>query len=148
MKHPRTYFQELFAAHNSPQSLAWGAGIGTLIAVLPTPGIGILAGFLVLLLFPRLSKFSLFGAMALFNPFVLAPLYYASFQLGSSILNSQVVEKLSMLEYLTKYTGTFLLGNVIIAFGAAVIMYFVVFGLAKWYNSKHQTDRRVTRKAR
>ena len=59
------HFQEVLKTKTSPHSIALGFAIGTLIDILPTLGFGFFLGLLVGLIFEKVNKYSLFGAIIL-----------------------------------------------------------------------------------
>ncbi|MCB9359227.1 DUF2062 domain-containing protein [Candidatus Woesearchaeota archaeon] len=127
------HFHEVVRVHKSPKSIAFGFCLGTLIAVLPTPGISILIGVLLVFLFKNINKFTLFGAMALWNPFTLVPVYYYSYAVGNFILGSSPIQeyKIVMLDQVFHYTKRFLLGNAVIAVIMAGLSYIIVLKISE-----------------
>ena len=125
----RRQLEEIVRLHSSPLSISAGFAAGTLIAVLPTLFIGVLLGVLTVFLFPKLNKFAVFGALALYNPFVLAPLYYLSYLIGGGLLREEVDVGLSfsLLNEAFEFTGIFLVGNAILAVGLALLGFGVVY---------------------
>lgn len=132
------YFQEIMSIKKSPHSIALGFAIGTGIAVLPTPGIGIFAGLLVIFLFKKVNKISLFGAMLIFNPLILAPIYYLSYQLGNWLLGNAPKQEFEVSLYNIVYhlSGRFLMGNIIISVVISFASYFLVKYIAQKYQKK------------
>ena len=122
------HFQEVIRTKKSPHSIALGFAIGTLIGILPTPGFNILLGMLVILVFRKVNKFSLFGALAFWNPLVLTPVYFLSYKIGDLILGSvPVIEyELTILEQIYYFSRRFLVGNAIVAFCFSMSSYFLI----------------------
>lgn len=125
------HFKEVLALKTTPHEIALGFSVGTTIAILPTPGISILIGLLIILLYERISKISLFAAMAIFNPFVMAPVYVASYSLGNLLLGNAPVEIIGFTG-IWEYTRRFLLGNVIIAGIIGMLSYYTIYFITKF----------------
>ncbi|MFH1592426.1 MAG: DUF2062 domain-containing protein [Candidatus Woesearchaeota archaeon] len=124
----KKHFQAVIRTKKSPHSIALGFAIGTLIGILPTPGFNILLGVLVVLIFRKVSKFSLFGALAFWNPIVLIPLYFWSYKIGGLIFGSApVVEyELTILEQIYHFSRRFLVGSIILAPCFSILSYFLM----------------------
>jgi len=134
----RRHFEEVIRIKKSPRSIAFGFALGTLIAILPTFGLGIFIGLLVILFFKKVSKISMIVAFAIWNPFVLAPMAALSYHLGDLILgNTPVVEyELTFMQNFFIYTKRFLIGNFILASTISAASYFLVYYLSKEYKRK------------
>lgn len=85
------HFHEVAKTKDSPFSIALGFAIGTFIGVMPTPGFGLLIAVLLALIFKQINKYSLFIALAIFNPLVLAPVYLISYKIGNLILGTSPI---------------------------------------------------------
>lgn len=130
--------EELSKTHSTPHEIAIGFAIGILIAILPTPGISVLLAALVILIYKRVNKFSLFGALAVFNPFTMIPFYIASFAIGDMIFGTEevVLFKFVFLNTVYNYTRRYLIGNLIVAIVTAIIGYIVMYIWFKIYYKK------------
>jgi uncharacterized protein (DUF2062 family) len=124
----RHHFEDVWKLKNTPHSIALGFAIGTFLAVLPTPGFSILLGFLVILIFERVNKFSLMAAMAFWNPIILIPVYSLSYLIGDFFFGQlPVVEiRIRLLEQAYNLTRRFLIGNVILAIIFSIASYFII----------------------
>ena len=124
LKKLKEHFHEIVRTKTSSHSIAMGFSVGTVIGILPTPGISFLIGFLVILLFKKINKYSLFGALLFWNPLIQAPLYLTSYSLGNSLLGAATVEVgvYKILNYSLRY----LLGSFILAIIISVLSYFLV----------------------
>lgn len=134
----KQHFHDLFKLQKSPESLAMGFALGTLIAILPTFGFGILIGLLVILVFEKISKLSMLVSFAFWNPLLLAPLSVLSYKLGDILLGTEPIidYKLTVLQNFFVFTKRYLLGNLIIAITFTVVSYFIIYYLAKKYNKE------------
>jgi uncharacterized protein len=132
------HFKRVIETKKSPHSIALGFTLGTLIALLPTPGFSVLIGILVVFIFNKINKYSLFGAIALWNPLVQIPIYTLSYKIGNLIFGSMplVEYKISLLHQILIYTRRFLIGNVILAILISIISYIVVWLVASHYANK------------
>ncbi len=127
----------------TPHELAIGFAIGTFIALLPLPGLHVLVGLLIVILFKKVNKFTLFAAIAIFNPFIVtAPILLASNELGKIF-----VPKLHpgdpgyfFIHKILDTTLRIFVGSVIISFVTSIISYFiskpVAAALLKKYGQK------------
>lgn len=132
------HINDIIKIKTSPHSIALGFAIGAFIAILPTVGIGILLGIIIIFLFKKVSKLSLFGAMLVFNPLILAPIYYLSYQLGNLILGNAPKQEFDLSLYNMVYhlSARFLLGNVILAVVFSLLSYYIVKNIAQKYQEK------------
>jgi len=130
--------KEIAKIKTSPHSIAAGFAIGTLIAVLPTFGFGIFIGLLVLFIFKKISKLSLFASFAFWNPFVLLSIYPLSYSIGNFILGDSPVKvyKIQLLNQIFVHSKRFLLGSFILALICSIISYIIVLILAYHYQKK------------
>ncbi len=138
----RKHFREVLKIKKTPQSIAMGFAIGTFLAILPTPGFSILLGFLLVLIFEKINKFSLIGAMAFWNPITLIPIYYISYHIGNFFMTDApvVVYRFVLLNQLFRFTRRFLIGNLILAVFFSVLFYFIVFFLSKKYQEYKELE--------
>ena len=129
----KSHIKEVIEIKTSPESIAAGFSIGTLIAVLPTFGLGILIGLIVLFLFKKVSKISMFLAFAIWNPLVLLLLYPFEYALGNYLLIDIPITKfrLEILNQIFVYTGRYLLGSFIFATIISFISYFLIYFFSK-----------------
>lgn len=136
----KNHFKEIIQIRDSPHSIASGFAIGTAIAVFPTFGLGAIIGLGIALIFKKISKVSLFTAFLVWNPFILAPLTLLEYKIGDFLLkgSSTLTQNLEFLEILTKYSGRYLLGNIIITVAAASLSYAVIYVLADKHQEKYK----------
>ena len=129
----KNHFREVIKIKKSPHSIALGFAIGTLIAILPTFGFGLLIGLVLLLFFKKVSKLSLIAAFIFWNPFMLVPIYLFSYKIGDALMSALPIIKLRFELFNNAYNLTlrFLVGNFIIAFTASVLSYFSIKYFAK-----------------
>jgi uncharacterized protein (DUF2062 family) len=129
----KLHFKEVLALKKDPQAIALGFSIGTLIALLPTFGFGILLGLIIMAIFKNISKISMFAAFAILNPLVLIPFYTLSQYLGNFLLGSLPITDIefTFLQNFYHYSLRFLLGNLIIALAVSIASYFIIYFIAK-----------------
>ena len=77
--------QELVQTNASPQSIALAFAVGTFISVLPTPGLNLVLATLLASRFKQLNRAGLLAAIAVWNTFVVAPIYVLSHKVGASL---------------------------------------------------------------
>jgi len=127
IKRIKEYLSEVIRIKTSPHSIALGFAIGTFIAILPTLGFTYLIATIVMLVYAKESKIALFGALLLWNPFVLFPVYTLSYRLGDFILSGfPEVYPLQVIGQFRYTTLRFLIGNFIIAMLFSVTSYFIL----------------------
>jgi uncharacterized protein len=137
----KDHFKEVLKTKKGEKSIALGFAIGTLIAILPTYGFSILLGLLVVLIFKKISKISLFVGLAFWNPLILTPLYMLSYRIGDYLCrNSAILNNITLFDKIYNFSRRFLIGNLIIAFSLSFISYFLVNGLLKAYKKNHFVD--------
>lgn len=131
----RYYVEEISKMDSTPHEIALGFAIGAFIAILPTPGFSVLLGVLVSVMYKNINKYSLFGALALFNPIFMIPFYTLSYQIGDFLLSAQPITtfEIVFLNTVLTYTKRYLLGAAIVASVGAVISYYIVKYLSKEY---------------
>jgi uncharacterized protein len=124
---------------SSPDSIAAGFAVGTFIGIVPTPGISVILGLIALFLFPRLSKYALFIAIAFWNPIVQSPLYYLSYKIGNWIFGSEEVIRFqwALLNEAYNFTRMYMVGNLILATTISIASFFLVRYFAARYQKKH-----------
>ncbi len=131
----KEHFRGVLETKKSPHSVAIGFAIGTFIAIMPTPFINVFIGLLILLIFKKVSKISMFLAFLVWNPFVKVPLYLVNFKLGDIIFgNSPPVHyNVQIINIALNYTRRYLVGCTITAATLAIMSYFIVYFLMKQY---------------
>jgi len=129
------HLYELKTIQSSPHSIAAGFAIGSLISILPTPGFNFILGFLMILIFPRISKISILAALIFWNPIVSIPIYAGSFALGNILFSSAPVVNYNMVffNHAVNFTRRYLIGNLIIAVSLMPFCYFIPYYVSKKY---------------
>ena len=71
----KNYFLDVLRIKTTPHEIALGFSVGTFIEILPAFfGLDYLLAFIVILVYPKISKISLFGSLLILNAIFLAPL--------------------------------------------------------------------------
>jgi uncharacterized protein len=124
----RNHLKQIALTKKSPHTIALGFGLGTFLSILPTPGFSVMLGVLTILFYKNISKYALFGAMALFNPLVLAPIYVLSYKLGLLILGTLPVLKVEyiFMDKIYHVTMRTIFGSAIIGAVAGMVSYGLV----------------------
>ncbi len=137
------HFHEVMMTKKSEHSIALGFTIGTFISILPTPGFNILLGLLVVLIYKKVNKFSLFIAMAVWNTLTLIPIYWLSYKIGDLLFGSVPVVKYNIviLDQIYNFSRRFLVGNFILAVVISPLSYFIVKGLIRLYRRRKTRER-------
>lgn len=139
----KKHFEEILKIRSSPSSIAFGFAIGTAIAILPTFGLGILIGLMIILIFKKINKISMLIAFAIWNPFLLIPLAAVSYKIGDMIFVGAPVYnyKFWILNQIFTYSRKFLLGNIILTISISVLSYFIVFFSVRFYQKNHPIEK-------
>lgn len=113
------------SGRSSDHEIALGFTVGTAISILPTPGFNILLGALFIAVYPRVNKLAVFGAMAVYNPIVMIPFYWASYQLGALLFGADPVVHYDVvvLDQAFEFTRRYLIGNLIVTAITSAISY-------------------------
>lgn len=120
--------RELTNATQTPAQLAKSFAIGTTIGFLPLPFVGPFLGAYLSTQFKQLNRAAIFAAMALWNDFVVLPLYAPGYKLGLFLFQAILASFKSSLTLSIGTTTTLsvLFGNTIIATFLTVFSYFAV----------------------
>lgn len=131
----KSHFKEVVEIKTSPESIAAGFALGTIIAILPTFGLGIGIGLGIIMVFKRVSKLSMMVAFALWNPFVLATLYPLEYAIGDFILaESPIIQfRIEIINQLFLYTRRYLVGSIILSLIVGTLSYFGVLLATREY---------------
>jgi len=134
----KKHFQEVLEIKTSPSSIATGFAIGTFFGIAPTFGIESVLILLIILIFKKVSKVSLFAGYILWNPLVEIPLYALGYKIGDFLLKDvpAKVYEWGWLNQLFFYSRRLLVGAFILAFVISVISYFIIFYIAKKHKRK------------
>ena len=133
----RHHFHEVLRMKNSPHSIALGFALGTMIGILPTPGVSVIIAFIFIFLFENMNKLSIFAAIAIWNPLVMTPFYYLSFRIGDMIFGKlPIIVHGSWSGTIINFTKAYLVGNLIIATIVSFLSYFIIYGIAVYYNKR------------
>jgi len=124
----KNHIRDVLALKTSPHEIALGFAVGAFLAILPTPGLSILLGLLILVIYKKMSKIALFSAMIIFNPFIVAPLHILSFKIGDFLLGSYPIETIDItfLDHFWIFTKRFLLGSFLVALTISLISYILL----------------------
>lgn len=127
------HFEEVVKTKHSPESLAYGFSIGTFLGLLPLPFINILIGFLIILIFKNVSKYSLIFSIFFWNSLIQLPLTLLSYELGNLIFGDSVVIRFDVLiiNQIINITRRYIVGNLIVALLTSIIIYFISLQILK-----------------
>jgi uncharacterized protein (DUF2062 family) len=132
----KNHFKKIIVLKMTPEEIALGFSVGSLIALLPTFGLAYFFGLGIIFIIPRINKISLFLGIAFWNPLVLPPIYRYSYKLGVFIIGDlpDHTFELSLSSKIIKISFRFIIGNFIISLSIAVFVYFVVLIFFKYFN--------------
>lgn len=136
----KKHFEEVMRIKASPHSIASGFTIGTAISIFPTFGLGILIGLLVLLIFKKVSKISMFAAFVIWNPLINLSLYGLAYSIGDFLLKGAPITSygISSLNEVYAYSSRLLAGNLIILTVVIPLSYAITYYLAKKYQRQYK----------
>jgi len=136
----KKHFREIAKTKKSPHAIALGFALGTMIGILPTPVISVFLGLLMILIFKNISKYALFIAIAFWNPFVMSPIYYYSFRLGTSIFGNVEPTRFSLhlLNVAYEWVLKYLVGNLILAVSISALSYLVIRASVAGFRKKYK----------
>jgi uncharacterized protein (DUF2062 family) len=129
----KNHFEEVFKTKTNPENIALGFSIGTFIGLLPLPFINLFIVFLIVLIFKKISKYTLLFSILFWNPIVQFPLTVLSYKVGDLIFGDSSVIKyqLIIVNHIINLSRRYLVGNMMVAFITSIIIYFLVFYIAK-----------------
>jgi len=132
------HLTDILHIKTSSEAISTGVAVGTFISILPIPGFSILIGTLIILMFKRVSKISIFLAMAFWNPFTLIPVYVASYRLGDLMFQARrVVEyDIAVLNRTYYFTERFLVGNLVMAVVLAGVAQLAIYYVWQYRKSR------------
>lgn len=123
--------QNFWATDASPHKLALSFALGTLISLAPTPGLNTILTLGLMGLFRQLPRVGVMAAMAVWNVFVVTPMYAIGYKLGLFLFGDTVAAQptTTFLDQLSGLSRGFFLGNIITAVVVAFVCYGVVYVL-------------------
>lgn len=134
----KNYFEKVMKTKKGLRSIALGFSIGAFITILPTPGLNILLGLLMIFLLPYISKYALFTAYFVFNGIVKTPIYLFALYLGTQLFGNkqELLLNTSLINLGTMFTKNFILGVLIVDIVLAVLSYHFVYHFVKYFRAR------------
>jgi uncharacterized protein len=86
--HIRKPIHKAIKQKSSPHSIAIGFAIGTFIAIFPTFFLGIVIILIIMLFYKSMNKIAAIAGLTFWNVVMMAPIYWASYNLGRLIFHS------------------------------------------------------------
>lgn len=136
----KSQYQEFLAATESPAKLAFAFAVGTVTAFLPLIIIDTLLTVCILARFRQLNKVAVFGARAVWNDFLVVPLYVPGFRLGEYLIGRFLDggSGVTAVAPTTKIVLTFVLGNGLLAMAAVLLSFGLVYLVANRYQAEKE----------
>jgi uncharacterized protein (DUF2062 family) len=136
----KRHLKEVTKIKTDPHDIALGFAIGTFIAIFPTLGLAPFIGFILILIFKKISKLSLFSALAIWNPFMLIPIYTLGHNIGNHFLSDDPIITFKNIFFNNVFLTSrkILLGNTIIAIFFSLAGYLLVYYIAYKYQKKNE----------
>jgi len=141
VKKNSSFRQKFFSLINTdapPHSLALSFALGTLISLAPTPGLNTILTLMLMNFFRHLPRVGIMAAMAVWNVFVVTPMYALGYRLGAFLFGDMPVVQptLPAFDHLTSLGRGFFLGNLVTAVVFALLGYLIVFTFLGWRQNK------------
>ncbi len=138
IKKTKEHFNSIIKTEKTPHHIAIGFAIGTFIGIIPTPGISVILAFLVILIYPKVNKIAIFGALAVWNPFVTIALYPPSYRIGNLLFKDAPLIKFEtvIVDQIYNFSMRFLVGNLILALAISAISYLIVRIVVQLFQKK------------
>ena len=139
----KRYFKDISQIRSTPHAIAIGFAIGTFLAIFPIPGPNILVALLVPVVYKKVNRISLFGALLFWNPLIVVPLNALGYSIGNGIFGyaPPVEYEISFLNKVYYYSRRLYMGNAILAISFAVLGYIVVRLISNHYQLKLIVDK-------
>lgn len=100
----KKYIVKLAKEKRTPHQTAIGFAIGTFVAILPSPGVNILFCVIAALIYRKINKLTLFGALAFWNTLLMIPIWVLGAKIGKFIVGDYSGEfKIHALNRLSDY---------------------------------------------
>jgi len=137
-KKTKRRFREMLDLDSSPFSIAMGFAIGTFFAILPTFGLGILFGLLVLLFLKNVSKISMFISFVVWNPIVLIFIQPISYSIGSLIFpgKGDVNYSVEIFNQFFTHSQRYFTGSLIFSTFMAIVCFFIIYSFIVFSRKK------------
>jgi uncharacterized protein len=138
LAHIKERLKAALSGRSSDHEIALGFSVGTAISILPTPGFNLLLGALFVAVYPRVNKLAVFGAIAVYNPIVMIPFYWASYKVGSLVFASDPTlhYDVVILDQAYDFTRRYLFGNVIVTVITSAMTYPLVRKVVHYRRSR------------
>lgn len=121
-----------FREEHTEHEVATSFAIGVFLTALPTGGLGIGLFFVLISVWPWISKPAIFASVAVLNPLVKPAVYVASFQVGGLFVSTPSITNAAPSPDMAAAAATQLLvGNVVLAVALAIVGYGVVLHLTR-----------------
>lgn len=121
-----------FREEHTEHEVATSFAIGVFVTALPTGGLGIGLFFLLVSLWPWISKPAIFASVAVLNPLVKPLVYVASFQVGGLFVSTPpITDAAPSTDMAAAAAAQLLVGNVVLAILFALVGYGVVLHLTR-----------------
>ena len=138
-KHIRNKVQlnldKLLFLHSTPHAVGLGFAIGTFVAFLPVPGVGIPLALLLLYLIPALNRIAVLGGLVVWNPLVSIPLYVVGYWIGGWLFGPIPIltDTSSILHEILPFLLRFLVGTLLMSLAISIASYFAARFIFQWY---------------
>lgn len=131
----------IYEAETSPHALALAFSVGTLISLLPTPGLNLVLIGLLTAVFKGIHKGALVASMGVWNIFVITPIYALGHLVGTRLVeDTAVFPSLPLVDgRFTDFGAAFFVGNMVVAVTITAASYVIIRILAG--KNHHQRQR-------
>lgn len=136
----KNLFKRVLWIQDSPEKIALGLAIGIFWGIMPTFGFAILFSLPTALLLKGNRLTSILGTFVA-NPFTVPFIYPSGYKVGQLILKTTPLPfswEIFSLESLLNVGKSLLIGSIFLAFGLAILAYFLVLKIIISYRAHHQ----------
>ncbi len=139
----RPHIQKVFSAQASPHEIALGFAVGTFVELLPVFGVKTLLSLLLARMIKRINRPAMFGAVAMWNSFLILPIYGLSYQLGATLFgapacNAPLTVPKPLYSGMDCFALVFLPGLLVVAVAITVFTYVALRLLLAGYQRRRQ----------
>jgi uncharacterized protein (DUF2062 family) len=129
---------ESFSDAYTPREVAGSFALGVFITMLPTLGTGLIVFVILSALIGRINRVALFASVLVVNPAVKWGVYAASIALGVFLLGpvDGLAESTVSVDEGRELLVRLLVGNLLLAVGAALVGYLVVYQMVLSYRKR------------
>ncbi|MFY0627755.1 MAG: DUF2062 domain-containing protein [Reichenbachiella sp.] len=134
-------FIKILQSEDSIRLIAISYGIGTFVALMPAPGFCTIVALILVAIFRRLSKLSVFIAILLYNAVTIIPFYWVGLLIGGFIFSEPhvPVTEIDYANILVENGKRFVVGTLVIVIPYSIASSF----FALWFIKRLRINRKI-----